>query len=85
MFTASTPAGKIEIGLAAGRFHVYNILAAIAAGLALESRSDDIGPRPLPIANLSGRFEQVIAGRPTTGIHRHRRLRSYRRRTEDMY
>ena len=36
-FTAQTPAGKIqvEVALWSGRINVYNILAAIGAGIAL--------------------------------------------------
>ena len=59
-FTASTPAGKIEIvSPLVGRFHVYNILAAIAAGLALEASLDDIGRGIGECRTVSGRFEQV--------------------------
>jgi UDP-N-acetylmuramoyl-L-alanyl-D-glutamate--2,6-diaminopimelate ligase len=59
-YTARTPAGPLEIeSPLVGRPHVYNTLAAIAAGLAL-------GANPEPIARgingcdvVAGRFEQV--------------------------
>lgn len=64
-FTAQTPAGKIEVrSTLVGRINVYNILAAIGAGIALEI--------PLPkieegIANLDlvpGRFQSIDEGQP---------------------
>jgi UDP-N-acetylmuramoyl-L-alanyl-D-glutamate--2,6-diaminopimelate ligase len=59
-FTASTPAGSIEIvsGLV-GRPHVYNILAAIAAGFALETGLETIARGIAACPTVSGRFEQV--------------------------
>src|SRR6185369_5614956 len=43
VFTANTPMGTIEVvSPLVGRFHVYNILAAIAAGLALGASLDEI-------------------------------------------
>ena len=59
-FTASTPAGSIEIvsGLV-GRFHVYNILAAVATGLALGASLEDIARGIAACPTVSGRFEQV--------------------------
>ncbi len=59
-FTAKTPAGKIEIlSPLVGRFHVYNILAAIAAGLALGATLDDIARGVAECRTVPGRFEQV--------------------------
>jgi UDP-N-acetylmuramoyl-L-alanyl-D-glutamate--2,6-diaminopimelate ligase len=59
-FTAATPAGRVEIVSAlVGRFHVYNILAAVATGLALEASLDDIALGVAECSNVSGRFEQV--------------------------
>ncbi|MEK6325503.1 MAG: UDP-N-acetylmuramoyl-L-alanyl-D-glutamate--2,6-diaminopimelate ligase [Acidobacteriota bacterium] len=59
-FTASTTAGKIEIvSPLVGRFHVYNILAAIAAGLALGASLGDIARGVADCRTVSGRFEQV--------------------------
>ncbi|MEK6285415.1 MAG: UDP-N-acetylmuramoyl-L-alanyl-D-glutamate--2,6-diaminopimelate ligase [Acidobacteriota bacterium] len=69
-FTASTPAGKIEVvSPLVGRFHVYNILAAIAAGLALEASLDDIARGVAECRTVSGRFEQVtLNGSQQTGF-----------------
>ena len=59
-FTASTPKGSVEIVSAlVGRFHVYNILAAVAAGLALEASLEDIARGVAECRTVSGRFEQV--------------------------
>ena len=59
-FTASTPAGKIDVvSPLAGRFHVYNILAAIAVGLALKATLEDIARGVVDCQTVSGRFEQV--------------------------
>jgi UDP-N-acetylmuramoyl-L-alanyl-D-glutamate--2,6-diaminopimelate ligase len=64
-FTAETPAGEIQVrSTLVGRINVYNILAAIGAGIALEI--------PIPkieegIANLDvvpGRFEIIDEGQP---------------------
>jgi UDP-N-acetylmuramoyl-L-alanyl-D-glutamate--2,6-diaminopimelate ligase len=60
-FTASTHAGAVEIrSRLVGRFHVYNALAAIGAGLALGADLKDIarGIRECPA--VAGRFEQVV-------------------------
>jgi UDP-N-acetylmuramoyl-L-alanyl-D-glutamate--2,6-diaminopimelate ligase len=66
-FTTNTPAGAIEINSPlVGRFHVYNILAAIAAGLALEASLEDITRGVNECGTVSGRFEQVTLG----GAHR---------------
>ena len=59
-FTASTPAGSIEIVSAlVGRFHVFNILAAIATGLVLGASLDDIAGGVAECRTVPGRFEQV--------------------------
>jgi len=59
-FTASTPAGRVEIVSAlVGRFHVFNILAAIATGLALEASLESIARGVAECPTVSGRFEQV--------------------------
>lgn len=66
-FTASTPEGKIEVASPlAGRFHVYNILGAIAAGLALGVRLEDIARGIRECRTVPGRFEQVTLN----GSHR---------------
>lgn len=59
-FTANTPSGNVEVvsGLT-GRPHVYNILASIAAGLALEISLEDIAKGITECSTVSGRFEQV--------------------------
>lgn len=64
-FTALTPAGKIEVrSTLVGRINVYNILAAIGAGLAL-----NVPPAKMEegIANLQqvpGRFQIIDEGQP---------------------
>jgi UDP-N-acetylmuramoyl-L-alanyl-D-glutamate--2,6-diaminopimelate ligase len=64
-FTASTPAGQVEIASPlVGRPHVYNTLAAIATGLALgfglEAASRGVAECQL----VRGRFEQVRLNAP---------------------
>jgi UDP-N-acetylmuramoyl-L-alanyl-D-glutamate--2,6-diaminopimelate ligase len=65
-FTARTPVGEVEIvSPLVGRFHVYNTLAAIAAGLALGASLDAIARGVANCRTVSGRFEQVaIDGSP---------------------
>ena len=59
-FKASTPAGAVEIESAlVGRPHVYNILAAIATGLALEAGLENIARGIRECPTVTGRFEQV--------------------------
>jgi UDP-N-acetylmuramoyl-L-alanyl-D-glutamate--2,6-diaminopimelate ligase len=59
-FTASTPAGAVEINSRmVGRPHVYNILAAVAAGLALKASLEHIAQGIANCSTVSGRFEQV--------------------------
>jgi UDP-N-acetylmuramyl-tripeptide synthetase len=59
-FTAATPAGRVEIvSRLVGRPHVYNILAAIATGLALEISLDQITRGIAECSTVTGRFEQV--------------------------
>ncbi|HSB08390.1 MAG TPA: UDP-N-acetylmuramoyl-L-alanyl-D-glutamate--2,6-diaminopimelate ligase [Blastocatellia bacterium] len=61
-FAASTPAGKVEVASRlVGRPHVYNILAAIGAGLALGASLEDIARGIAECPTVTGRFEQVIA------------------------
>jgi UDP-N-acetylmuramoyl-L-alanyl-D-glutamate--2,6-diaminopimelate ligase len=64
-FTAETPAGKVEVRSSlVGRINVYNILAAIGAGIALEV---PVGKIEQGIANLSlvpGRFQRIDEGQP---------------------
>ncbi|HEX8185723.1 MAG TPA: UDP-N-acetylmuramoyl-L-alanyl-D-glutamate--2,6-diaminopimelate ligase [Blastocatellia bacterium] len=59
-FTASTPAGVVQISSSlVGRFHVYNALAAIAAGLALGAGLEEIARGIRDCRTVAGRFEQV--------------------------
>jgi len=64
-FTAKTPAGKIEIvSPLVGRPHVYNILAAVATGLALEANLETIARGVAQCPTVCGRFEQVTLDGP---------------------
>jgi len=59
-FTVSTPSGRVEIeSTLVGRPHVYNILAAVATGLALEASLDNIARGIAECSTVPGRFEQV--------------------------
>lgn len=59
-FTATTPAGRIEIvAQLVGRPHVYNTLAALAAGLALGFGLEAIALGIAECPGVAGRFEQV--------------------------
>lgn len=59
-FIAGTPSGKIEIKSSlVGRPHVYNILAAVSAGLALGFELDVIARGVAECRTVAGRFEQV--------------------------
>jgi UDP-N-acetylmuramyl-tripeptide synthetase len=61
-FDAVTPAGRVGISSRfVGRPHVYNILAAIASGLALGFDADDIAQGINDCPTVAGRFEQVTA------------------------
>ena len=65
MFVAKTPSGKIEINSSlVGRPHVYNILAAIATGLALGFALDEIARGVADCRTVTGRFEQVSLETP---------------------
>ena len=60
-FIAATPKGRIEINSTlVGRPHVYNILAAIATGLALEASLDHIATGIAECPTVPGRFERVL-------------------------
>ncbi len=59
-FVARTPAGKIGISSSlVGRPHVYNILAAVAAGLALGFELNEIARGVAECRTVAGRFEHV--------------------------
>jgi UDP-N-acetylmuramyl-tripeptide synthetase len=64
--SAVTPNGAVEIrSPLVGRPHVYNILAATAAGLALDFELDSIAGGVAACPTVAGRFEQVVAGART--------------------
>lgn len=64
-FTAQTPSGNIEIHSPfVARINVYNILAAIAAALALEIPPDKIAVGISALHRVPGRFERVDLGQP---------------------
>jgi UDP-N-acetylmuramoyl-L-alanyl-D-glutamate--2,6-diaminopimelate ligase len=59
-FDARTPAGLVRVrSRLAGRFNVYNLLAAIAAGVALELPARAIEDGLASIASVPGRFQIV--------------------------
>jgi UDP-N-acetylmuramoyl-L-alanyl-D-glutamate--2,6-diaminopimelate ligase len=64
-FTAQTPNGTIQVesGLV-GRINVYNILAAIAAGIALGISNAVIENGIRNLRAVAGRFERVDLGQP---------------------
>jgi UDP-N-acetylmuramoyl-L-alanyl-D-glutamate--2,6-diaminopimelate ligase len=64
-FMAETPAGKIEIrSKLVGRPNVYNILAAVGAGVALGLPKDVISAGITQLAAVPGRFERIDVGQP---------------------
>jgi len=64
-FTTETPAGKIEIrSKLVGRPNVYNILAAIGAGEALNLSKEVIAAGIAQLPAVPGRFERIDAGQP---------------------
>jgi UDP-N-acetylmuramoyl-L-alanyl-D-glutamate--2,6-diaminopimelate ligase len=64
-FTAETPAGKIEIrSKLVGRPNVYNILAAVGAGVALGLPKDVISTGVAQLSAVPGRFERIDVGQP---------------------
>jgi len=64
-FTAQTPAGKIEVRSAlVGRINVYNILAAIGAGIGLEIPVAKIEEGIANLTLVPGRFQQIDEGQP---------------------
>lgn len=59
-FTAMTPAGKVDVNSSlVGRFHVYNILASIATGLAMGFALEVCAVGVTNCKTVAGRFEQV--------------------------
>jgi UDP-N-acetylmuramoyl-L-alanyl-D-glutamate--2,6-diaminopimelate ligase len=66
-FTAITPQGRVEIvSTLVGRPHVYNILAALATGLALGFDLRDCAAGIADCKTVAGRFEQVLVEPPLT-------------------
>ncbi|HEV2304890.1 MAG TPA: UDP-N-acetylmuramoyl-L-alanyl-D-glutamate--2,6-diaminopimelate ligase [Candidatus Acidoferrales bacterium] len=64
-FTAQTPVGKIEVqSRLVGKINVYNILAAIGAGIALDIQSAAIARGIRELESVPGRFERIAAGQP---------------------
>jgi len=64
-FTAETPAEKIEIrSKLVGRHNVYNILAAIGAGVALALPGEVIATGIAQLSAVPGRFERIEVGQP---------------------
>jgi len=64
-FIADTPAGKIEVrSPLVGRNNVYNLLAAIAASIALNFRREAIEAGISSLAAVPGRFERIDLGQP---------------------
>ncbi|MGB6432032.1 MAG: UDP-N-acetylmuramoyl-L-alanyl-D-glutamate--2,6-diaminopimelate ligase [Candidatus Acidiferrales bacterium] len=64
-FEAETPAGSIVVrSHLVGRTNVYNILAAIGAGVGLEIAPDAIAAGIARLESVPGRFERVVAGQP---------------------
>jgi UDP-N-acetylmuramoyl-L-alanyl-D-glutamate--2,6-diaminopimelate ligase len=64
-FMAHTPAGKMEIrSPLVGRINVYNILAAIGAGICLDIPSDQIAAGIAALEAVPGRFQRIDEGQP---------------------
>jgi len=64
-FTADTPAGKIQVrSPLVGRINVYNLLAAIGAGIALEIPVAKIEEGIANLALVPGRFQRIDEGQP---------------------
>ncbi|NTW59724.1 MAG: UDP-N-acetylmuramoyl-L-alanyl-D-glutamate--2,6-diaminopimelate ligase [Nitrospirae bacterium] len=64
-FTASTPAGTINIeSPLVGRHNIYNILTAVGMGLALDFPRDAVAAGISTMKAVPGRMEKVDAGQP---------------------
>ncbi|HKW89641.1 MAG TPA: UDP-N-acetylmuramoyl-L-alanyl-D-glutamate--2,6-diaminopimelate ligase [Candidatus Acidoferrales bacterium] len=64
-FTAQTPAGSIEVhSRLVGKINVYNILAAIGAGIALEIPISAIAQGIHELESVPGRFQRIDEGQP---------------------
>ena len=63
--TIESPIGKIEIrSPLVGRTNVYNILAAVGAGVALDLPREIIASGIAQLSAVPGRFERIDAGQP---------------------
>ena len=64
-FSAQTPNGKIQVqSPLVGRINVYNILAAIGAGIALGFSNDIIEAGIRNLEAVAGRFQRIGLGQP---------------------
>lgn len=64
-FVANTPIGNIEVRSAlVGRFNVYNILAAIGAGIGLNVAKSQIQDGIAKLQSVPGRFQRIDEGQP---------------------
>lgn len=64
-FTAETPAGPVKVRSSlVGRINVYNILAAIGAGIGLDIPIARIEQGISSLAQVPGRFERIDEGQP---------------------
>jgi UDP-N-acetylmuramoyl-L-alanyl-D-glutamate--2,6-diaminopimelate ligase len=64
-FSAQTPNGVIQVQSAlVGRINVYNILAAIGAGIALGFSNETIEVGILNLEAVAGRFQRIDQGQP---------------------
>jgi UDP-N-acetylmuramoyl-L-alanyl-D-glutamate--2,6-diaminopimelate ligase len=64
-FTAQTPAGNIEVRSPfVGRINIYNILAAVGAGIALDIPNAKIEEGVAGLELVPGRFQRIDEGQP---------------------
>jgi UDP-N-acetylmuramoyl-L-alanyl-D-glutamate--2,6-diaminopimelate ligase len=64
-FTADTPTGSVEVRSSlVGRINVYNILAAIGAGIGLGIPSAKVSEGIANVALVPGRFQSIDQGQP---------------------
>ncbi len=64
-FVAKTPSGNLQVQSAlVGRINVYNILAAIGAGIALGFSSEIIETGIRNLSAVAGRFQRIDQGQP---------------------
>jgi len=64
-FTAETPAGNIEVkSPLVGRINIYNILAAVGVGIALDIPKSKIETGIAALELVPGRFQRIDEGQP---------------------